>query len=192
MAEKIFDFTLDDVEVDGADALIARLSVLPGACEDQALQTMLEICEEKVMPYIKEEKVPFRLGALRSSGSVWLDDHKVVNMEFGSPGSGAEEYAVIQHETLSFIHPNGGEAKYLENGLDEWAGRILEAVGVSVKNVLEVTSGNQTEIYAITRHRLQDEMGVHFGGGAGGGGAHAPAAKVPPTKAPPRLVKKKK
>lgn len=184
MAEKIYDFTLDEVAVDGPDALIARLSVLPGACEEQALQTMLEICEEQVMPYIKEEKVPFRLGALRNSGSVWRDEHKVINMEFGSPGSGAEEYAVIQHETLSFQHKNGGEAKYLENGLDEWAERIIDAVGVSVKNVLEVTSGNQTVISTVSTHSMKEEMKHH------GGPIVAP--KKPSGKAPPRLVKKKK
>jgi len=188
MADKRLDFTLDEVEVDGADVLMARLSVLPSNCKETALQTMLDFCDEHVMPDIKENKVPFRLGALRNSGTVWRDGD-VVNMEFGTPGSGAEEYAVIQHETLSFNHPNGGEAKYLENGLDEWAQRIIDAVGESVKNVLEVTSGQQSALYVVSEHSLKDEM-KHF---KTGGASASPAAKPKvPHKTAPRLVKKKK
>lgn len=39
----------------------------------------------------------------------------------GEQGSGAEEYAMIQHEDPDLNHPNGGEWKYIENPLKEAA-----------------------------------------------------------------------
>ena len=40
-----------------------------------------------------------------------------------------DDYAMIQHERMDFIHPRGGEPKYLENPLNENAKRYVEYIG---------------------------------------------------------------
>ena len=45
----------------------------------------------------------------------------------GEPGSGAEDYALIQHEDLEFFHPVGGP-KYIENPLKESAPSLPDRI----------------------------------------------------------------
>lgn len=54
---------------------------------------------------------PVEEGTLRGSGEVELEvhgDHFEATVSFSTP------YAAVQHEELSFQHPKGGQAKYLE------------------------------------------------------------------------------
>jgi len=46
----------------------------------------------------------------------------------GEPGSGAEEYALQQHEDLELIHPVGGP-KFIEGPLNESAPYMTERIG---------------------------------------------------------------
>lgn len=62
--------------------------------------------------------VPVDTGALKSSGEV-IDQGDTVIINYGDDSIGAggipsREYALDQHENLSYYHPNGGQAKYLE------------------------------------------------------------------------------
>lgn len=63
-------------------------------------------------------------GTLRASGQVSEPEFKgkkvEVTLSFGGEGSGAEEYAVVQHENLEYFHTTG-QAKYLESVLNESA-----------------------------------------------------------------------
>lgn len=47
------------------------------------------------------------------------------------------DYAMIQHEELSFKHPNGGQAKYLEKPLNEnsekYKKRLSDVIGKALK-----------------------------------------------------------
>jgi hypothetical protein len=54
------------------------------------------------------EKVPVRTGKLRRSGRV-VEDDLSVTVKFTSP------IAWLIHERTGWKHPNGGQAKYLEN-----------------------------------------------------------------------------
>lgn len=136
------DFNTEWTGLTGADALIARLTALPGASQQGAIAAMADFAENQFMPYIKENDVPWELGILRDSGDVWLDeDGKTVLMEFGGPGSGAEAYAVEQHERTDYNHPNGGRAKYLEVPLQEWADRFIQAAAEGVRAITTVTVG---------------------------------------------------
>lgn len=62
--------------------------------------------------------VPVDTGALKGSGYVappQVDGGRlVVEMGYGGP---AAQYAVRQHEDLSLNHPDGGQAKFLEQPL---------------------------------------------------------------------------
>ena len=63
-------------------------------------------------------------GTLRASGQVGDPEFEgkniSVTLSFGGPGSGAEDYAIVQHENLEFVHTTG-QAKWLESTLDESA-----------------------------------------------------------------------
>lgn len=61
-------------------------------------------------------------GTLRASGRVHEPEFQgrniTVTLSFGGPGSGAEDYAVIQHENPDYHHTTG-QWKYLESVLNE-------------------------------------------------------------------------
>lgn len=58
-------------------------------------------------------------------------------------GTGREgdvnQYAIVQHEHTEFIHPQGGEAKFLENAIDEerpkWKKRIADEMRQAIHDV---------------------------------------------------------
>ena len=43
------------------------------------------------------------------------------------------DYALIQHEDMSFKHPNGGEAKYLERPMNENRNRYKKMIADKIK-----------------------------------------------------------
>lgn len=187
------DFDNEWTGLSGADALIARLTALPGAAQQGAIQGMLDMAENQFMPHIKENDVPFRLGGLRSSGAVWLDESgSMVLIEFGGPGSEAEGYAVEQHERTDYNHPNGGRAKYLEAPLQEWADRFIQAAAQGVRNILTVTAGPWTRTVTVsdftTTDMMLNAMRNHAQGF--GTGAVKEVTKSAPRSSAPRLVKK--
>jgi hypothetical protein len=75
-------------------------------------------------------------GTLRASGTVHEPEFKgkeiSVTLSFGGPGSGAEDYAVVQHENLEFIHTTG-QAKWLESTLDESAPHMGNRIAARVR-----------------------------------------------------------
>jgi hypothetical protein len=58
-------------------------------------------------------------------------------------GTGREgdvnQYAIVQHEHTEFVHPQGGEAKFLENAIDEerpkWKKRIADEMRKAIRDV---------------------------------------------------------
>lgn len=70
----------------------------------------------EIMTDSKQNYVPFRLGTLMSSGYVAQpkieSSHKVV--QHLGYGGAASAYALVQHENLTYHHPGGRQAKYLE------------------------------------------------------------------------------
>ena len=129
----------ETVVTTGIDELLARLSVIPQLATAGAMNGMLEIAQE-VMDDSKDNYCPFQFGTLRSSGVVYAsDDGKEVVLSYGGPGSGAEDYALEQHERMDFVHPIGGP-KYLERPVMAWTNRIVERAGQSVRSTIEKTS----------------------------------------------------
>jgi len=69
---------------------------------------------ELIMTDSKENYCPVEFGTLKNSGHVAVDPDKIaVTLGYGGA---AEDYAVVQHENLTFKH-EVGEAKYLEKPL---------------------------------------------------------------------------
>lgn len=67
-----------------------------------------------------KRRAPVADGALRGSGYVTLPQEigSGVLVEIGHGGA-ASAYAIRQHEDLTLNHPNGGEAKFLENAMND-------------------------------------------------------------------------
>lgn len=71
-------------------------------------------------------RAPIETGDLRGSGAsevISEGEQDIGAVGFGTP------YAVVQHESLDFDHPNGGEAKYLERPYLENRERYKERLG---------------------------------------------------------------
>jgi len=50
----------------------------------------------------------------------------------GAPGSGAEEYAVQQHEDFDLVHPHGGGPKFIEGPLNASAPYMTTRIGARI------------------------------------------------------------
>lgn len=75
-----------------------------------------------------KERVPVEDGGLRKSGGFSARDPLEVHVSFSAP------HAWLQHEKVEYEHPNGGEAKYLENAA--LATDIAQPVADHVRAVL--------------------------------------------------------
>lgn len=74
------------------------------------------------------EIVPFDEGTLSNSGTA--EAHKLLAV---TEVSFNMDYAVDQHENLFYRHPNGRQAKYLENPLFDSAKDIREIISGAVR-----------------------------------------------------------
>lgn len=125
----------------GADPIVTELS---GRLQEKLVEQGTEI--------IREAKTlcPVETGALRASGRVELlaasNTSFGVNLSFGGEaGSGNVDgesnatdvdYAVIVHEDMTMRHPNGGQAKFLEQPWLEAQPQKLEEQKEVVRDVL--------------------------------------------------------
>lgn len=86
-------------------------------------EAQIEMTESKRRCPVSPLPAPHNVvpGTLRASGTVHEPEMGRaigVELSYGGPGSGAEDYAVVQHEDLTFFHTTG-EAKFLESVLNE-------------------------------------------------------------------------
>lgn len=136
--------------LEGASELLARLQMLPNMCQGAALNGLTEKAEG-CMEDSRENYCPVDYGDLKTSGEVVVNNDGAqpeVILQYGAPGSmhsstksvGPEAYALEQHENLTFNHPHGGQAKYLEVPVAQWSDRFIEGAGSAVKSQLEMTS----------------------------------------------------
>ena len=81
-----------------------------------------------------KQLAPLDTGDLRGAGTGDVDtigDNIVGTVTFDKP------YAMRQHEDMSFNHPKGGQAKYLEQPLNENRDRYKEFIKDKIKEVTE-------------------------------------------------------
>ena len=151
----------------GFEALVANIAELPQAARDAAGFEMEAIAAE-VIATAKDGMVPYLSGRLSSSGGsdvyeptkdLTISD---ISMWFGAPNSGVasgnetfteaealqsgahkvetdpSEYALIQHEDLTFNHPQGGGPKYLEIPFLEAVPTVLPRVANAIAGVMDL------------------------------------------------------
>jgi hypothetical protein len=113
----------------GAGEMVAKLRAIGKAFPPHAGAAVQDVLKDKMV--IMKERTPVQpppgyppghSGTLRDSGQVGEPEFKgkaiTVPLGFGAPGSGAEDYAIVQHEHLEFHHEIG-QAKYAESVLNE-------------------------------------------------------------------------
>lgn len=91
-----------------------------------------------------KEMTPVDLGPLKASGYVSLPVERgkktLVEIGYGGP---AKDYAIPQHENLSYHH-EVGEAKFLEKGINKNLGaRGRQIVGIAAEAAFLANSGAQ-------------------------------------------------
>jgi hypothetical protein len=107
------------VQVVGLDRVLLSLGALsaklPGAVADPLYRDMVVVMAES------QKIVPYDEGDLHDSGETdrpEIDGGKVeVTLHYGG---GSVDYALVQHERLDYRHPNGGQAKFLDQPLSAW------------------------------------------------------------------------
>lgn len=78
-----------------------------------------------------DKRVPLDTGVLRNSAAITVDpDTTTAYVSYDTP------YARRQHEDLTLRHPNGREAKYLENALNRNRDRLIRYVRAAVQRAL--------------------------------------------------------
>jgi hypothetical protein len=123
------------VEWEGVPELVALMRELVDRNATVALAAGLQQEAETIMTKSKRDYVPVDTGTLRASGHVKepvITGTRVqVTMGYGGAASA---YAIVQHENTQLHHPNGGQAKYLEQpvmeairGFDRRVGAIVAA-----------------------------------------------------------------
>ena len=78
------------------------------------------------------DKAPVDTGTLRGSGSLWVEEKDGViigEIRFN------EKYAARQHEHVEYVHPKGGEAKYLEKAGIEKAEQVRATMAASLNDL---------------------------------------------------------
>lgn len=121
--------------IEGGPALIARLKEIGDKVNPLAAAALVQQAEA-IMSESKSRFVPVDTGVLRASGVVGApqvgSDGIEVKMGYGGA---AEDYAVIQHENLSYRHSVGGP-KYLERPLLEAASGMAERLAKAIRGGL--------------------------------------------------------
>lgn len=78
-------------------------------------------------------RAPVEAGLLRRSAYTAPPTSKNLIAETGF----GTEYAARQHEELTWHHPRGGEAKYLENAIKHRSTNMLKRIGDLIKRLVE-------------------------------------------------------
>lgn len=79
--------------------------------------------------------VPVESGALRGSGEVTVDGLTAA-VSYGTDEQTAA-YAAVQHERLDFAHPNGGQAKFLEQPMYTERDQVAIELAVPLRKALQ-------------------------------------------------------
>ena len=117
-----------NVKIVGLDKAIKEINKRILKMNTITPKTIKDICFDLLGK--SKERAPIDKGDLRGSGFAEID---------GTTGTTGftEPYSLIQHERLDFKHPEGGEAKYLENPLKENTPRYIEKLKNSTKKAVK-------------------------------------------------------
>jgi hypothetical protein len=119
---------------DGAAQVVALLKKMMTTAPDEfgkamMQETAIEAKEcAKVTPTDKLylQKSVHAVGPERKGSTI------ITAVVAGEPGSGAEEYAVVQHEDLDFHHDPPGQAKFIEQPLNQSAPYMAQRIAARI------------------------------------------------------------
>ncbi len=133
-----------DIDVKGTKAIQNAIK-RAGALSPKALGAGLYSAGNDIMR-LSKRKVPVDTGTLRGSGYVTMPDieQREVSVELGYGGPAAA-YAVVQHERTELKHPEGGEAKYLENAYKAKARSLPRRIATISRRAFEEQRGARRE-----------------------------------------------
>lgn len=118
------------IKIDGFKEIYKNLGLLEEEIIKAALKGTKKLGENILGE--SQKLVPVDSGTLKESGVVSLDKSaQVVTISYNTP------YARKQHEDNTLNHPNGGQAKYLEQPFNERASKLESFVGDSIHKALE-------------------------------------------------------
>jgi hypothetical protein len=120
------------VRVLGAKQSAANIRRMSAAVRKRYYEEILKLSRE-ILSIAKTQYVPYLTGALKRSGKVkgFPGRYPVVYTSFGNE---SVPYALIQHENLSFFHPGGKRAKYLELAVDDMKPEMERRLAVAARN----------------------------------------------------------
>lgn len=124
-----------DVKVDNNGFEVIRRRVEQGLV--QAVQDALNEVAQQILER-SQDLVPVRTGALRDSGYITSGDQGGYPSVTITYGGGDVDYAYKVHEDLEMRHPNGGQAKYLEQAVIEYEQVAIDTIQ---QRVLELFNG---------------------------------------------------
>ena len=121
------------VTVSGLNEASKRLTKFLRTVETVPTQILLEEA-----PRIEETakiRTPEKTGKLKESVKVRVsrDKRRPGLYAQASAFNNGYDYALIQHENLSYNHPNGGQAKFLESAFVEGVARIESRIEQEVR-----------------------------------------------------------
>ena len=113
-----------NLEIDGVDELDTRLQRLAIQTDGPADRALRDSANDLLGRAVT--LAPVDTGDLRGSGNVQeIQDGYEVRFN--------QRYAAVQHERMDFNHPRGGQAKYLEQPLEQNRSRYLEHVAAAIR-----------------------------------------------------------
>ena len=107
--------------------LLARQRQLADTELPRAIQGALDSVIQRIFQRSKE-LVPVRTGALRDSAVIESGIRGGMPTANITYGGGSVDYALKVHEDLSMRHPNGGQAKYLEQAFIEYESQAITEI----------------------------------------------------------------
>lgn len=84
---------------------------------------------------LSNDRVPVEEGALKASGRTSSEELEAV-VTYGEPGQRTGFAAIQQHEHTEYHHPNGGQAKFLEQPMLSETDQIAQAIAQSLREEL--------------------------------------------------------
>ncbi len=120
------------VKVLGAKQSARNIARMDKATRKAYYEVLLKVSKQ-ILALSKSKYVPFLTGKLKRSGRVkgHPGRYPVVFISYG----GADvPYALMQHENMSFKHPGGKRAKYLELAVDDLAPTVEKQFGTATRS----------------------------------------------------------
>lgn len=113
-------------ELTGISEVMAKLGAALSSTGDMTKSGMADVLND--IWQRAADKAPVDTGDLRGSGSMWIEDEGDAvegEVRFNA------KYAARQHEHLEYVHPKGGEAKYLEKAMIEKLDQVRDRIAAS-------------------------------------------------------------